>query len=256
MQKRLVQYVCSLIFVALAAGLPLRAQSADQGKAPMYSYISEWAVPRAQWADMEKLDDQEKSLMDKLIADGTIVSYASFTNLLHQEGEPTHGTWFSAMSEGKLLKALEAVYAQGTTTAPVQAASKHWDYLTVSRLYNQRSGKFDGGYLIVSFWNVKPGHMHEVRDLEKNNIVPVLEKLLAEGTVTAYGMETEDFHAGKLGRADFYVTVSDAAAMDTVDKALDDVFEKNPALEAAFRSMTESEGHRDYLLRLRYMANK
>ena len=87
MQNRVVKSVCSLVFLALAAGLPLRAQSADQGKAPMYSYIAEWAVPRAQWADMEKVDDQEKALMEKLIADGTIVSYAGFTNLLHQEGK-------------------------------------------------------------------------------------------------------------------------------------------------------------------------
>lgn len=255
MQKRVVKSVCSLVFLALAAGLPLRAQSADQGKAPMYSYIAEWAVPRAQWADMEKVDDQEKALMEKLIADGTIVSYAGFTNLLHQEGEPTHGTWFSAMSEGNLLKALAAVYAQGTTTAPVQAASKHWDYLTVSRLYNQRSGNF-GGYIVVSYWNVKPGHMRDVQDLEKNNVVPVLEKLLADGAVTSYGMETEDFHSAQLGRVDFYITVSDAAAMDKVDKAMDELFEKNPALGDAFRSMTESEGHRDYLMRLRYMTNK
>jgi hypothetical protein len=255
MQKTVVKYVGSLIFLALAAGLPLRAQSADQGKAPMYSYIAEWAVPREQWADMEKLDDQEKALMDKLMADGTIVNYASVTNLLHQEGEPTHATWFSAMSEGNLLKALEAIYAQGTTTAPVQAASKHWDYITVSRLYNQRPGSF-GGYLIVSFWNVKPGHMRDVRDLEKNNIVPVMERLLAEGTVTSYGMETEDFHSQKLGRVDFYTTVSDAAAMDKVDKAMNELFEKNPTLGDAFQSMTESEGHRDYLMRVRYLKNK
>jgi hypothetical protein len=255
MQKTVVKYVGSLIFLALAAGLPLWAQNADQGKPPMYSYIAEWAVPREQWADMEKLDDQEKALMDKLMADGTIVNYASFANLLHQEGEPTHGTWFSAMSEGNLLKALEAVYAQGTITAPVQAASKHWDYITVSRLYNQRPGTFRG-YLIVSFWNVKPGHFRDVRDLEKNNIVPVMEKLLADGTVTSYGMETEDFHSGKLGRVDFYTTVSDAAAIDKVDQAMNELFEKNPALGDAFQSMTERDGHRDYLMRLRYLKNK
>lgn len=255
MQRRVVKYVGSLIFLALAARLPMRAQSGDQGKAPMYSYIAEWAVPREQWADMEKLDDQEKALMEKLMADGTIVNYASFTNLLHQEGEPTHGTWFGAMSEGNLLKALEAVYAQGTTTAPVQAASKHWDYITVSRMYNQRAGKF-GGYLIISYWNVKPGHMREYQELAKNTFGPIYEKLLTEGVVTSYGLEGEDFHSEKLGRLDFYVTVPDAAAVDKVDKAMDELFEKNPTLGPALRSMTESEGHRDLLLHLRYLANK
>jgi hypothetical protein len=255
MHQRVLKYVSSLMLLALAVALPLRAQSGDQGKAPMYSYIAEWAVPREQWAEMEKLDDQEKALMEKLMAEGTIVNYASVSNLLHQEGEPTHGTWFSAMSEGKLLKALEAIYAQGTTTAPVQAASKHWDYITVSRLYNQRPGTF-GGYLVVSYWNVKPGHIEEYQALAKRTFEPVYEKLLAEGVVTSYGLEGEDFHSDKLGRMDFYVTVPDAAALDKVDNAMDELFEKNPTLGPALRSMSEREGHRDYLMRVRYLKNK
>ena len=28
-------------------------------------------------------------MMDKLIADGTLTGYGAFTNLIHQEGEPT-----------------------------------------------------------------------------------------------------------------------------------------------------------------------
>ncbi|MBV8569280.1 MAG: hypothetical protein JO319_01595, partial [Acidobacteriaceae bacterium] len=126
-----------LSMLVLTSGGPLRAQSGDQAKPPMYTYISEWAVPRAQWADMAKVDEQDRPLMDKLISDGTLTGYGSFTNLIHQEGEPTHGTWFSATSEGNLLKALEAVYASpGSTTAPVEGASKHWDYILVGRVYN------------------------------------------------------------------------------------------------------------------------
>jgi hypothetical protein len=84
----------------------------------------------------------------------------------------------------------------------------------------------------------------------------VYEKLLADGVVTSYGLESEDFHSQKLGRMDFYVTVPDAAALDKVDKAMNELFEKNPTLGAALQSMTQSEGHRDYLMRLRYLSNK
>ena len=151
---------------ASATGASLKAQNADQGKPPVYTYISEWAVPRAQWAEMVKVDEQDRSLMDKLVADGTLTGYGAYTNLIHQEGEPTHGTWFTATSEGNLLKALEAVYAQpGTTTAPVQGASKHWDYMLVGRVYNQRPGKSEGGYLAGDQWDVKPGEMRAYNDL-------------------------------------------------------------------------------------------
>ncbi|MBV8553719.1 MAG: hypothetical protein JOY54_20665 [Acidobacteriaceae bacterium] len=243
--------------LALAVGVPLRAQSGDQGKAPVYTYLAEWAVPRAQWADMVKLDEQDRALMDKLVADGTLTSYGAFTNLIHQEGEATHGTWFTATSEGNLLKALEAVYAQpGSTTAPVQGASKHWDYVLVSRTYNQRPGKYEGGYLAGDQWFVKPGSMRAYNDLLKAALVPVCEKLLADGVVTAYGVDTEDFHTEKPGRVTFYYTTADASAFDKASKAFDDAFEKNPALVSAFQSMVDREGHRDFLNRLRYMSNK
>jgi hypothetical protein len=257
MKQRRTWSVGLLFLFTLATGGRLQAQGGDQGKPPVYTYISEWAVPRAEWADMVKLDDQDKPLLDKLVADGTLTSYGAYTNLIHQEGEPTHGTWLTATSEGNILKALEAIYAQpGTTTARVQADSKHWDYFMVSRMYNQRSGKSDAGYLGGDVWQVKPGQMRAYNDLAKTELVPVLEKLIADGTLTAYGMATEDFHTAKLGQVTFYFTTPDAASFDKAGKAIDDAFDKNPALIGALQSMTDREGHRDFLDRLRYMNNK
>ena len=45
-------------------------------------------------------------------------------------------------------------------------------------------------------------------------------------------------------------------AIDKMDKAMMDLFSKNPALDSAFEATTKRKGHRDYLLRLRYMENK
>ncbi|MGI8961553.1 MAG: hypothetical protein ACR2IV_17685 [Bryobacteraceae bacterium] len=246
-----------LTLLVSATGVPLSAQNGDQGKPPVYTYISEWAVPRPQWTDMVKLDEQDRPLMDKLVADGTLIGYGAYANLIHQEGEPTHGTWMPATSEGNLLKALEAVYAQpGSTTSPVQGVSKHWDYMLVGRVYNQRSGKSDGGYLAGDQWDVKPGEMRAYNDLVKSALVPVFEKLLADGVVTSYGMDTEDFHTQKLGRVTFYFTTADASAFDKASKAFDEAFDKSPALGSALQSMVDRQGHRDFLDRLRYMTNK
>jgi hypothetical protein len=257
MKNRAIWYAGFLSIFTFVPVLSLQAQAGDQGKPPLYTYISEWAVPRAQWGEMAKLDEQDKPLMDKLVADGTLTGYGAYTNLIHQDGEPTHGTWFSATSEGNLLKALEAVYAQpGSTTAPVQGASKHWDYMLVGRVYNQRPGKSEGGYLAGDQWDVKPGEMRAYNDLVKSALVPVFEKLLADGAVTSYGMDTEDFHTQKLGRVTFYFTTPDASAFDKASKAFDQVFDQSPALGSALQSMVDRQGHRDFLDRLRYMNNK
>ena len=246
----------SLICI-LAAAVPSLAQTAAQEKAPIYTYVAQWAVPRGQWPDMVKADEQDRPVLDKLVADGTLIGYGAYTNLIHQEGEPTHGTWFTATSEGNLLKALEMIYAQpGLVTAPVQAASKHWDQIFTSSIYNSKPGTSSGGYLTWSRWEVKPGDMPSYSELTKKLLVPALDKLLAEGSITSYGQLTEDYHQQKLGAIFEYFTVPDYASLDKANKALDDVFSSNPALRDAVRGLLDREGHRDYLTRLRFMVSK
>lgn len=258
MQKRTTWGVCFLILgIALLTIVPAQAQMAPPpSKPPIYIYVSTWAVPRAQWPDVVKLDATDKSVDEKLLANGTIVGYGAYTNLIHQEGEPTHGSWFTATSEGNLMKALEAYYANpGSTDSPVEAASKHWDLILTGDIYNSKPGT-SGGYLTWSEWQVKPGQMKAYADITKKLLVPVLEKLLADGAITSYGEMTNDYHSGRIGVVYDYFTVPDAAALDKANKAFDDAFEGNPALTLAYRELTEQEGHHDYLTRLRTMSSK
>lgn len=256
MQKRVVGFCCLMVLFASAAVCPLRAQSGEGGKPPEYTYIAEWAVPRDQWKDMAKVIANEKALMDKLIADGTIVSYGDFSNLLHQEGQPTHGSWFTATSIANLLKGLEAIYTLPEVTSPVFSASKHWDFFMGSRLHNARSGKFQGGYLAGAGFDAKPGHAHEFDELIKNNLVPVFEKLLADGAVTSYSVDSEVFHMEKPGRITFVYTTADAAGVDKVEQAVLSAFEKNSALQAALQGAVDHDTHRDFLARIGSMTNK
>src|SRR5215470_8458945 len=122
------QLVCGAATLLLAAR-PATAQSAAAEKPAVYTYVSEWAVPRAMWADYKKEDDTDLEAMKKAFADGTIVSYGSFSVINHQEGEATHGSWFTATSMANLMKVLEGLRSSPGATAPVLAASKHWDYI-------------------------------------------------------------------------------------------------------------------------------
>jgi len=249
--------VCLLLSLMLFVALPSVAQqNAPAEKPTNYTYVAEWTVPRAQWADMDKSADSERSLLDKLVADGTLTGYGAYSHLIHTEGEPTHGSWLSASSEGNLLKALEAIYAQpALVTSPAQAASKHWDHVFQAQVYNGKSGKF-GGYLSYSRWQVKPGQMNAYNQLMKGTLGPILDKLVAEGAVTSYGIDYDDYHTGPMGVIYEYFTVPDAASLDKANAALEDAFKNNPALNSAYRALFDNEGHRDYLTKLRYMTSK
>jgi hypothetical protein len=144
----IVFVVCAFAVAMLMAGTAW-TQSASQEKAPVYTYVSQSAVPRAMRNDYQKSQAQEDEMMKKLVADGTLVSFGSFSVLNHQEGAPTHGTWFEAHSVANLMKVLEGLRAAPDSTNAVLSASKHWDYIMESRDYRAHSGTFKNGYLRV-----------------------------------------------------------------------------------------------------------
>ena len=55
--------VCGLAMFAVWAA-PARAQMSEvKEKPPMYSYISFWNIPRAQWAEMGKADAADQNVV-------------------------------------------------------------------------------------------------------------------------------------------------------------------------------------------------
>jgi hypothetical protein len=258
MPRRGISTICLLILGVLAAGTAtaLSAQNMDQGKAPMYIYVSQWAVPRAQWADMAKSQQADRAIADKLLADGTITAYGMGMNMIHQEGQPTHTTWMTASSEGNILKALEAYYAAPGLAAPVLAASKHWDYFLVSRMYNRRPGTHDGAYLSGAMWNVKPGEGMAFAAMLKSRVIPVLEKLMADGTVIGYSFDMEDYHTTSPGLMEVVIMTPDASGLDKIGKAFDDTFSKDTEIGPAMRTLVKWKSQRDFLLRVEHMSAK
>lgn len=146
--------LCVLALVPLSANR-VAAQSQSAEKPALYTYVSEWTVPRAMWADYLKGDAADIDIMKKAVADGSIVSFGAYTVVNHQEGLPTHGTWFSATSMTNILKALENVRTAPGATAPPLAAAKHWDYILESHNYDAHPGTFTNGYLRVGTWRTK-----------------------------------------------------------------------------------------------------
>jgi hypothetical protein len=240
----------------LAPGRALRAQSESKTTAPIYVYVSEWAVPRAQWGDMTKLDDQDRALENKLLADGTITAYGELVNLIHTEGQPTHADFFWATSEGNILKALAGFYGRPDITSSVLAASKHWDHFLISRTHNYRSGKFEGAYLAGSMWKVKPGQMEAFQAMVKARVVPMLEKALADGTVIFYSVDTEEYHTDAPGLVDVVFAVTDTASMDKVNAACEAHFSKDTEIGPAIGALTVKDSHRDFLDQMTHLVIK
>ncbi|MDE3188828.1 MAG: hypothetical protein KGM96_15045 [Acidobacteriota bacterium] len=242
--------LCLLVVSALCA-LPSGAQMSDvKSKPPMYSYVANWQIPRARWAEMSKDASSERAILEKALADGTIVGYGNDVNLVHQADSETHDSWFSAMSMAGLMKVLTQFYASPDSTSSARAsATKHWDEVFVSRYYNWKPGSWKDAYVSVSSYKLKAdAPANAVDTLSKDVIVPVLEKLLTDGAIVEYDIDTQAVHTSAPGTFIIVYVAPQPDGLDKVDAAILDSMKTSPLSGPAFDSMIDSSAHRDELL--------
>lgn len=247
--------VCALALMTLGVR-QAGAQSQSAEKPVQYTYVSEWAVPRAMWEDYMKNEAADNDMLKKAIGDGTLTAYGSFTVLNHTEGMPTHGTWFSAGSMANILKFLEGLRSTpGATSAPL-AAAKHWDYILQSRNYNYHSGTFTNGYLRVGNWRAKAGASDPDGKILKATIGALLEKLLADGALHGYQIDEETLHSSDPGSIDIAIIANGAEGIDKFNTVLEESQKNNPAAWAGFGTTIDPTGHRDMLAKVPSMTHK
>jgi hypothetical protein len=246
--------LAGLCTLAMAAGIamPAGAQTSEvKEKPPLYSYISNWDIPRAQWSEMAKAEDTDRPILEKAMAGGSIVGYGSDVNLIHRVDGESHDQWWQATSMAGLLSVLEQFYQAGNSTSPVLAsATRHWDDLFVSRYYNWHSGSVKNGYTHVGFYKLKPDAPDDALEtFSKTLVVPLLEKQLAAGTIAEYEIDTEAIHTSAPGSFLIVYLSPNAEGLDKVSAAVEQALKANPLGGAAFDSLTEQAGHRDELVR-------
>ena len=254
MNTKLWRVFAGMCVLAMSAvwALPAGAQMSDtKEKPPMYTYVAFWSLPRAQWAEMAKEDAADQKILDKAIANGTLVGYGFDENLVHQADGPTHDDWWSATSMAGLLNVLDQFYKSGSTSSPVLASStKHWDNIFVSRHYNYHSGSWKDLYTEGASYKLKATAPDDaIEKLSKNLIVPLLEKMLADGTIHEYEIDTEAVHTDAPGTFWIFYLAANAEGLDKVNAAIREALKTNPLGGAAFSSMVDYTDHRDYLAR-------
>ena len=240
--------VCTFAVLA-ALTAPACAQDEPKEKPPMYSYVAFWGIPRAQWADMDKANAADQKVLDKALADGAIVGYGNDLNLVHTADGSTHDDWWSAMSMAAVLNVLDKFYKSGTPTSPVLAsATKHSDGIFVSHYYNWRPGSYKGAYTRVAYYKLKPDvPEHAIESISKHLIVPILEKLLADGSLIEYEIDTEAIHTEAPGAFWVDVISTTGEGLDKLNAALRDAAKANPMGGTALDSMVDLSAHRDFL---------
>jgi len=242
--------LCGLMMLTLCS-IPSGAQTPEANKKPpMYTYVAAWQIPRPNWADMEKANSASKAIVEKALADGTIVGYGDDEVQVHVPDGETHDNWWSAMSLAGLMKVLDQFAASGNTAPSVlSTATGHWDNIFVSRYYNWHSGSYKGGYTLVATYKMRPDAPPGALDtLSQNMVVPLLDKLIADGTIVEYEIDTQAIHTQEPGTFWIAYVTPQAEGLDKVQAAIRDTLSTHPLSGPAFDSMTDYGGHRDELV--------
>jgi len=243
--------VCLLAMTSVAAVSAHAQMSEVKEKPPMYSYVGNWAIPRAQWAEMDKNTAADAKVLDKALAAGTIIAYGNDVNLVHEVDGMTHDDWWSAMSMAGLINVLEQFYQSGGAAAPVlNTATKHADAIYVSRYYNWHPGSYKNVYTHVGSYKLKADAPDDaVETLSKSLVVPLLEKMLADGAIHEYEVDTQAIHSDAPGTFLVVYIAANADGLDKVNAAVQEALKASALAGPAFGSMTDSNAHRDSLAR-------
>jgi hypothetical protein len=229
----------------------VHAQSAEvKDKPPLYTYEAEWDLPRAKWADMDKAR-AGNTVTAHAFAGGTLVGYGSDETVVHTAEGYTHDAWFSSMSMAGLLETLSDLMQGGsTTTAVFASATKHQDQVFSSRYYAWKSGSWKGAYTHAAMYKLKDSAPDDAIDIvAKSFIVPLFEKLLADGSIIEYEIDEQAVHTDSPALFFLVYITPTAEGQDRVNKALGESIKANPLASPAFGSMVDFSAHRDYLVR-------
>jgi hypothetical protein len=242
--------IFGLLFLTLCAGRSSAQASEVKEKPPMLTYVAEWQIPRAHWADLEKTNSTTSAVLEKAMADGTIIGHGHDETLVHQPKGPTHDVWWSSMSMAGLVRVLGQLRSSSASDNALNSATEHWDEVFVSRYYNLHSGPYTGAYTRISGYKFKQDAPENALDyVSQNFVVPLMEKMLADGTVLEYEVDTMAVHTEDPGSFWIAYTTANPEGLDTVEKAIRTSMRSQALAGPAFDSMVDYKGHRDDLIK-------
>ncbi|MHB8525957.1 MAG: hypothetical protein ACYDD2_07365 [Candidatus Acidiferrales bacterium] len=242
----------------IAMGFLVGAPFASAQEKPaqiLYTFVSQWSVPRAHWGDMEKFSQSMKPILDKLVDDGTLTGYGFADVVVHTVDGPTQEDWMQATSVGGILRALDAVREAANTSAALMDA-RHSDIFLRSTIHESKAGTYEHGYLWVGSFAIKPGHVDDWSQNFKTYMAPELAKMVDDGTLAAYQLDTQLVHEGDTNTLDYAFVTTQPDGIDKVQAMIRQVEGKNPAIGGSFDSWERDKGHSDSISLVMMMRTK
>jgi len=251
----MIKRITGLLVFVLAVMLVPAALSQMEPAPIVYTFVSQFQVPRANWAAYS--EDTEKSfvpVVEKSLADGTILSWSTFEQVVHTPDGYTHGAAWSSNSIAGLMKVLDEVRKNGPRPGQI-AATKHEDYLMQTTMYHAGSGT--PAYLRVVCSNAKADKPDGYTAMLKKLLVPTFEEQIKKGVATYYGIDEQYVNNTAPSIRCVVITYPNADGMDKWAAAINTTMGKwSPAERSEFAGATVPDSRRDIMARVTHSGHK
>jgi len=251
MKKR----IAGLFVIVLAVMLVPAALPQMEPTPTVYTFVSQFQIPRANWAGYS--EDTEKTavpVLEKLTADGTILSWSTFEQVVHTVDGYSHGAAWSSTSISGLMKVLDEIRKAGPRPGQV-AATRHEDYLMQTSMYRMGSGT--PTYLRVVCSNAKADNPGNYTATLKKLLVPTFEEQIKKGVATFYGVDEQYVNTAAQSTRCVVITYPNAEGMDKWAAAISATMAKwTPAERAEFAGSTVLDSRRDIMARITHSGHK
>jgi hypothetical protein len=254
----MMKRIAGLLVVVVLAVILVPAALSQMEQAPIvYTYVSQFQVPRANWAQYsEDTDKTFVPVMEKALADGSILSWSTFEQAVHTPEGYTHGAAWSSNTISGLMKVLDEL-RKGTPRTSQVAATKHEDYLMQTSMYAMGSGTGAPAYLRVVCQNAKPDKPEGYAAALKKYLWPMAEEQAKKGVVSYVGLDSQYVNNGAPSLRCLVVTYPNAEGMDKWAAAVNATFAKmSDADREAFFGSTVADSRRDIMARITHSGHK
>lgn len=235
-----------LVCVAMLLALCLNGAAQDAKTQPLTFWYEYTIHPGQEARFLELVKTVGAPVRDKLMADGVVLAWGVNVPMLRAPGGHTHGIWYTVADWSGIEKVDNAMRAQimkldeegmkggpakkgaasmsGPTAAIAEIAdtSKTQDYITRDLIFTAGQSMPPAGTLPFTRYNfvkAKPGKAAELRRVWEKYNKPVMDKLVADGTVLAYGYSVEEVRTnGDFTHYVWYAT-KDLAGLEKVRSA-------------------------------------
>ncbi len=251
----MLKWIAGLVVVVLAVMIVPAAISQMEPTPRVYTFVSQFQVPRANWAQYsEEIEKTFVPIAERLMADGSIVSWSTFENVVHTPEGYTHGSAWSSNSLAGLMKVLDEIRKAGPRPGQI-AATRHEDLLMQTTMYHAGSGT--PAYLRVVCSMAKADKPEGYTATLKKLLVPTFEEQIKKGEATYYGVDEQYVNNAAQSLRCVVITYPNADGMDKWATAINTTMSKwSPAERAEFFGSTVPDSRRDFMARITHSGHK